>query len=304
MNDKNASVLESVRAVTYSAANFDASVQAMQTCLNYKIVGAGEISKPLASLWNAPAVAGKRYSVLAPESGESFYVRFIESPVTPGYEALKTYGWNATEFLVQDVYALAKELETSPYTIIGGPRDLMENGAAIALQVRGPSDEVFYFTELNGRNFQKFYGVANCKVDRAFITILGVKDHAAAVDHYGSAAVSTTKIRTFGIRVLANAHGLNPLTTEFKISSAICKEPYRIELDGYPGTARARPCLPNHLPPGMCMVTITTTSIKDLPLVKTSLQQTGLEQLPYSACQLAMAEGVCDELVELLEIHP
>jgi len=179
LNDKNASVLESVRAVTYSAANFDASVQAMQTCLNYKIVGAGEISKPLASLWNAPAVAGKRYSVLAPESDESFYVRFIESPVTPGYEPLKTYGWNATEFLGQDVYALAKELETSPYTIIGGPRDLMENGAAIALQVHGPSDEVFYFTELNGRNFQKFYGVANCKVDRAFITILGVKDHAA-----------------------------------------------------------------------------------------------------------------------------
>lgn len=303
MSKSDATVLESIRCITYSATQFDASVNAMQRYLNYQILESGKIENSLARLWGAEAMTGSRYCLLAPESGADFFIRFIESPATPGYAPLRTYGWNASEFLVQDVYALASELEGSAYSIIGGPRDLMENGAAIALQVAGPSQEVFYFTELNGRSFQNLYGKADCQVDRAFMAILGVQDHKAAIEHYGAAAVSTTKARTFNIRVLANAQGLDPVNTRFDISAAVFNNRYRIELDGYPATTVKRPRLPDYLPPGMCMVSATTSSIEQLALAKSTDQIRGPVQALYSGCNMAMAQGTSDELLELIEIE-
>lgn len=304
---KKYSALETILAVTYSVSRFDASVYALQTHLNYHIVEAGTVPKRLAQHWGAGGVSGARYCLLRPASNADFYLRFIESPPAPDYQPLKTYGWNATEFLVKDVHALAQELQNSAYTIIGGPRDLLEDGTAIALQVRGPSGEIFYLTELNGAEFQNTYGRADCKVDRAFIVVLGVAKHAEALKQYQSLAAATSEPRQLGIRVLANAHGLDPMNTKFTIASAILGGQYRIEIDGYPESAHLRTRQPNMLPPGLCMVSMTTSAISGLPLKQTSPKMPlsghidAEPSAPYFGSKLAMTRGGAEEWIELVE---
>jgi len=287
--------------VSYSVNNFDASVTALQTHFDYQVIDTGRVSESLAETWGASAAAGSRYCVLGPESGKTFYIRFIEAPITAGYAPLRTLGWNATELLVKDVHALANELTHSEYTILGGPRDLLEDGTAIALQVRGPSDEIFYLTELNGKRFQTTCGVASTKVDRAFIVVLGASEHDAAMAYYRPACADITEVSRLGIRVLANAHGMEPMTSSFDIASAILGGQYRIEIDRYPPSAVVRPRLNQQLPPGMCMVSITAPSITGLGLPQIPNPQTGSRHTPYYGCKIAIAIGTANEWIELLE---
>jgi catechol 2,3-dioxygenase-like lactoylglutathione lyase family enzyme len=248
-------MLRSVSTVTFAVDDFDGSCRVPEEAFGYLRVDGGHVDEACANSWDAPATAGRRYAVFAPPSETRTFLRLVEAPPTPGYEPLRTFGWNATEFLVTDVRALADKLRGGPLEIIGGPRDLLENGAAIALQVKGPSGEIYYLTEINGAAMQRTYGRAVAEVDRVFIVVLGARDRDDSRAFYRSLGLATPRPRQFSIRVLAAAHGLDPLTTKFPIGSAVLPEPFRIEIDGYPETATSRPCLDGHLPPGMSMVT-------------------------------------------------
>ena len=49
------------------------------------------------------------------------FVRLVESPGVPGYRPLTTFGWNAFEIIVDDVFRLAKEIRSAPFEVIGEP---------------------------------------------------------------------------------------------------------------------------------------------------------------------------------------
>jgi len=293
-------LFNSIRMITYSVGDFSASVEAMQTCLNYQLREQGEVSAEVAGLWGAPDVEGNRFALLAPQSGDDFSIRFIETERLEEYQPLKTYGWNAAEFLVKDVYALAENLQDSAYTIIGGPRDLLEDGTAIALQVRGPSDEIFYLTELHGEQFHQVYGTAQCPVDRAFIAVLGAKDHSASTEYYASKGCEISPSQSLTIRVLANAHAMDPLTSEFKIASAQLAAQYRLEIDAYPSSATERSWPLGSLPPGLSMVSLTTENLDDFDLVHNEIFELP-DSLPYFNCRAAMQRGASGEWLEVLE---
>ncbi len=214
-------MLRSICAVTYSVSRFDASCDALRTLFAYRLVDHGLVGDELASFWNAPRIRGARHAVFGPASGEPVYVRLVEQPDTPGYEPLHTFGWNAAELHVRDVHELAAALDDSSFEILGGPRDLLGNGTAVALQVRGPSGEVFYLTEISGENMQRSYGKAVSDVDRLFIAVLGTSDHGASRGFYAPLTKGSPRPRQFPIRVLAAAHGLDPITAKFPIGSAI-----------------------------------------------------------------------------------
>lgn len=295
----NKPMLRSIHAVTYTVPNFDASCGALESNFRYRRVETGRIAEKLASFWGAARLTGSRSVTFLPASAEPVYVRLIEQPPTRGYGALKTYGWNATELHVQDVNALARDLVDSPYRILGGPRDLLGDGTAVALQTKGPSDEVFYLTEINGEAMHRSYGRAETRVGRAFITVLGSKHHDATLSFYGALCEATTEPNEFPIRVLAAAHGLDEFAARFPIASAILQEQFRIEIDGYPDSAITRPVTPGALPPGLCMVSFLVDSLGDLPVRPLRIYP-GMRSVPYEGRQTALIQGPDGELLELI----
>ena len=78
--------------------------------LDYRVRERGVISPELAASWGAPAVAGRRYVMMSPDSAPSVYIRAVESPRAPNYRALTSYGWNAIEIVVDDPDALFESM--------------------------------------------------------------------------------------------------------------------------------------------------------------------------------------------------
>lgn len=271
----------------------------MSRFMGYEVVSETPISEALATAWGTPNVVGRDCRILRPASGHPTYVRFIAAAPAPGYAALKTYGWNAAELHVRDVFALADSLQQSPYRILGGPRDLMNNGAVIALQVQGPGDELFYLTQISGEQMQASYGKANCDVDRLFIAVLGAEDFPATLEFYRARCKGVNKPRKFAIRVLSAAHGLDPMTTRYDIAGAVLEQRYRIEIDGYPETATARIVAEGELPPGLAMLSIEVGSLDSIPFELTSSQVPASEA--YSGGRIAILKGPSGEWLELVE---
>jgi catechol 2,3-dioxygenase-like lactoylglutathione lyase family enzyme len=210
-------VFQAISAVSFAVRDLPASESAFRDWLGYRTVASGQVPAELTSIWDAPQAAGRRFVVMEPESGEPVFLRLLEAPAVADWAPLRTFGWNAAELHVQDVQGLAKRLGDSPFTIIGAPRDLLKNGAAIAMQVRGPADEVLYLTELNGKGMRRTYGEALSPVGRVFIAVLGARDHAASMEFYERQCRRLYDRGEFPIRVLANAYGLDPETAKFNM---------------------------------------------------------------------------------------
>lgn len=292
-------MLKSINAVTFSVSNFDASCAALEAYFGYRRIIDGLIDENLAEFWGAPRVSGTRYAVFGPASGEPVHVRLVEQAPTPGYTPLGSFGWNAAELHVRNVYDLADALSDSPFEIIGGPRDLLGNGTAVALQVKGPSSEVFYLTEINGENMQRTYGKAGSDVDRLFIAVLGASDHQTTRQFYSPLTKGTPRPRRFPIRVLAAAHGLDPTTTQFPIGSAVLESQFRIEIDGYPESAIDRPVRDGFLPPGLCMVSFDAQDPSEIAEGQAGTAAV-FDTPPYSARPARMLRGPDGEWLELI----
>ena len=71
------------------------------------------------------------------------------------------------------------------------------------------------------------------------------------------------------------------------------EEAFRIEVDAYPDSARARPVVPGHLPPGMCMVSV---QVDELPGALSVIPG----GLIYERAPAAMLRGPDGEMIELL----
>ncbi|MEM1261642.1 MAG: hypothetical protein AAGH76_04565 [Pseudomonadota bacterium] len=292
-------MLTRISSVTYQTPDIAATVTAIRDYFEYRVVAEFAISEQLAAAWRAPALAGAACTIMQPISGAAFFLRFIETPTPPTYAPLMTYGWNAAELLVGDVYALADRLASSPFQILGGPRDLLGNGTAVALQVKGPGNEVFYLTQISGERMQATYGSTSSTVDRLFIAVLGVQDHAQTRAFYRELGAGVTRPRRFPVRVLSNAHGLDPDASRYLIGGACFDEQYRIEIDAYPPSAIARPVEPAGFPPGLGLISIETPSLDTL--VADDDVKHGDDSAPYFGARFARIAGPDSEWIELVE---
>ena len=285
---------QSIHAVTWSVPDLAASVSAFREWLGFLPVSEGVLGDDAAAHLGAPGDSGAAMAVLRPANQAPAYVRLVEAPSVPGYAPLMTFGWNAVEFLVEDVHGLAERLAASPFEIIGPPRDLLDNDAVIAMQVKGPGEELLYLTEMRHQGLRKTFGAATCTVDRFFIAILGVSDQARTVDFYRPFAQRINIRRQFRITSIARAHGLDPDTARFDIASAVMSGPYRIETDAYPDTAVTRPVREGHLPPGLAVVSVLADA--DSP----GVNWRGGSSWPGSATRSCLLNGPDSERLELL----
>ncbi|HEX8756109.1 MAG TPA: hypothetical protein VF745_07210 [Steroidobacteraceae bacterium] len=290
-------VLGAIRAVTYTVPDLRAIERAYVDHLGYNVAARGRVGAHLARAWGAAEVAGLRMLLLGPASGEPVFLRFVEDSRGGSWAALRTHGWNATEFVVQDVDALARRLEQSPFQIIGLPTGLTRFPMIRAMQAIGPAGECCYFTEV-GAGSGLSLAAARSFVGRVFIVVAAGSDADELFGPYREFANALDAPVATPVAVISRAHGLPPGTLH---RHGLVRLPHGtlIELDQYPPGARARACGPGRLPPGMAMVTFDVRSLAGRRV--TALQP---GDLPGIGGCCACLRGAAGELIELVAPAP
>lgn len=298
--DRLRPTLSVIRAVTYTVPDLRAIEQAYVSELGYIVAARAHVERAEACAWGAPAMEGWPALLLAPPSGEAMYLRFIQDADAAGWMALATFGWNATEFVVQDVEALARRLAGGAFQIIGLPRPLTRFPMIRAMQALGPAGECCYFTEV-GPGSGLELAAARAFVGRVFIVVSGGSDVDALLAAYSVFDNLVDPPVATPVTVISRAHGL-PVDTVHRHALVRLSEGTMIELDEYPPSARTRVRVDGKLPPGMAMVTFSVDSLGPHSQGERAfIGPPAASRLPGIAGKCGCLYGAAGELIELVE---
>ena len=247
-------MLGAIRRVTITATNLGAVENAYTEYLEYQVSKHSTVTAAEASAWNAPAAEGAASLTLQPAGSDDFEFRFIEGPAYPDYVPLTTYGWNASEIMVQNVDALAPRFENSPFEIVGEPRDLSFSEDIRAMQLRGPADEIIYLTEFKKPVPGLSVPTARSAVDRTFIVILGGASMNDLQDFYNNTfSIPKAPVMESRVTMLSKALGVS-IETLYPIAAMALAGESLIEADEMPAQVGPRETQFGHLPPGIAIV--------------------------------------------------
>lgn len=288
--------LGSIRAVTYAVPDLGAIEAAYVGVLGYRVVARSTVDRQMARTFGAAEVEGRPMLVLGPASGEPVYLRFVHSPAAAGWRALRTFGWNATEYVVEDVDALAARLDNSPFRIIGPPKGLTRFPMIRAMQAIGPAGECCYFTQV-GPGSGLELAAALSFVGRVFIVVAAGPDVEALFAPYAGFSNAIDPPVATPVKVISDAHGLPPETCH---PHGLVRLPAgtMVELDGYPASATTRTAPPGELPPGMAAVTFEAAPSAFAAVADHWLSAPLASSLPGGG-QSVCVRGAAGELIEL-----
>ncbi len=289
------SSLGRITCVTVRAPDLGAVEVAYTNFLGYRRTDSGAVSAEQAALWNAKSMIGARFILLSPVSDSDFMFRFIEWPAEPDYVPYTTYGWSASELIVQDVDQLADELADSPFDIIGPPKNLSFTDDIRAMQVLGPADEVLYLTQVKNSVPGLDLPSARCPVDRSFIVILAGESMSSMQAFYARQFdVAHAPVLESRITLASKAFGL-PAEQKYPIAALSLQDQSFIEVDEFPAAAMPRNAPPGELPPGIAIVSFQCNASADSvnPL-------SSLSGAPYGERLTGCCRGASGELIELL----
>lgn len=244
-----------LQAATLAVTDIDRSTKLYTRWLDYIIVERGTVSATLARSWGAGQCEGCPFAVLQPASGAKIFLRLVEQPPVPGFQGLRTLGWNALEICVSDVLAVYERLKSSPFAIIGPPRENAGLTNIHPMQVKGPDEEVIFLTQINDDVPPFRLPRAHTLIDQIFIMVMGCSDMRAGTDwftrHLGLAVGEEMEI---AYTMLSKAYGKDP-STRFALTTMVHDQDVFLEIDQYPTEATPRPRPPGMLPPGCAMTT-------------------------------------------------
>ena len=245
-----------MRAATLSVADLNRSIETYGEWLDYSVEEHGELDAALASSWGAPAAAGRPYALMRPASGHDIFIRFVENRIHPDYVALRTFGWAAIEICVEDVLEVNDRIEQSPFEIIGPPREIDGLPAIYPMQVKGPDQEIVYFTQIRDDLPAFDLPRAEAFIDRLFILVMACSDMQASLDwlvENVDFAIGRERMEIV-YTMLANAFGL-PHEELHAISTMVHGKDVFLELDQMPPQATVRPRYDGELPQGVAVGT-------------------------------------------------
>ena len=270
--------------------------------LGYSVIERGDVDPSLAASWGTPKMSGHPYLLMQPESGDDVYLRAVQTNVVPGYRALTTYGWNAFELVVDDVYRLNERLLKGPFEIIGPPQSIgMDFPSIHAMQVVGPGSEALYLTCDTGPKEESLLPEAGALVGRLFIAVISGADIWAIHDFYTKRfAIEPGEGRDTSVEIINNALGLSPDQKMGMTFVALGEEGNFIEIDGYPPPAKARQQNAGELPPGNAILTFSVQSLDGLDVEYLS-EPTSVDSVAYGGGRTATLVGPVGELIELVE---
>jgi hypothetical protein len=247
-------MLGAIRRVTISATNLAEIETAYTDLLEYRVTARGTVSSAEAAAWNAANAEGAASLTLQPAGGDDFEFRFIEGPAYPDYVPLTTYGWNASEIMVQNVDVLAPRFESSAFEIVGEPRNLSFSDDIRAMQLRGPADEIIYLTEFKNAVPGLSVPKARSAIDRTFIVILGGESMDGLQSFYNSTfGVPKAPVVESRVTMLSKALGAS-IETLYPIAAMALEGESLIEADEMPAQVGPREQLDGYLPPGIAIV--------------------------------------------------
>ncbi len=245
-----------MRAATLSVANLERSTELYCQWLDYSVAESGELGATLAASWGASESAGSRFAILRPASGHNIFIRLIENQIHPEYTALRSYGWAAIEVCVEDVLKVNERMLKSPFEIIGPPREIEGLDAIYPMQVKGPDQEIVYFTQIRGDLPAFDLPRAEAFIDRLFILVMACSDMKASLAWMAKhidIEIGRDEMEIV-YTMLANAFDL-PHEQLHVISTMIHGKDVFLELDQMPPQATPRPRYDNKLPQGVAMGT-------------------------------------------------
>lgn len=295
-------LLNRINMVTVATPDAAQAEKLYSEWLGYTVREKGKVSDALAKSWGAPKVAGHPYVVFSNDADPDVFLRAVQSDPVEGYKPMTTFGWNAFELIIDDVYKAHDKMAASPFAVIGGPSPLKSAPSIVTLQIRGPAGEIFYMANETGDRTKSSLPNPGTLIGRPFIVILAGQDITAVRDTYADTfAMTKASIRQSGGRVVPDALGL-PEGSSLPISLLALKEPgNRIQLDGYLDYGKgARPRAPGQLPPGNAMVSF---SVANIDAVKANFitPPAQHDSKAYGGKRSATFVGPAGELVELIE---
>ncbi|MCP3999998.1 MAG: hypothetical protein GY727_03720 [Gammaproteobacteria bacterium] len=281
-------MLGAIRRVTITATDLTAVEKAYTQYLKYRVSERTTVTAAEAAAWNAPAIAGAASLSMQPAGSNDFEFRFIAGPTYPDYIPLTTYGWNASEIMVQSVDTLAPHFESSPFEIVGEPRNLSFSEDIRAMQLRGPADEIIYLTEFKNPVPGLSVPTARSAVDRTFIVILGGQSMDEIQEFYSSNfSVPKAPVMESRVTMLSRALGVS-IETLYPIAAMALDGESLIEADEMPAQVSPREIQKGFLPPGIAIVGFDCDKI---PATATMLNS-----------NIHIMEGITGELIELHSI--
>ncbi len=302
MNAEPTPLLKRLKINTVAAPDIGLVEQWYTEWLGYSTCEKGEIDEALAKSWAAPAMAGRPYVLLQPESGEDVFIRVVEIDEVAGYTPMTTLGWNAFEIIIDDVYKLNDKLVNSPFKIIGEPASLGGDLDFIhAMQVLGPAGDVLYLTCDRVRAPDTLLPPPGAFVGRPFIVILAGHGVDDTQGYYSKTFhMKREEDMQTSIGVVSEAQGL-PGDHIYDMGFMFLGQAGNfIEYDGYGKQFGARPCTEGQLPPGCSTVSFSVDSldIPDLDWVGDAVDGQGMG---YGGGRTRTARGPVGELLELIE---
>lgn len=247
--------------------------------------------------WHCPGLAGTRVTWLANTLGEP-WLRIIEAPQATYTEPFHRHGWLALEICVCDVDSLYRELEGSPFAIIGKPADLDVSPDIRAMQVVGAAGEVLYLTQIKAAVAGFDLPTARCAVDRSFIAVLLADNRARALTDYERFPATTGVKFETKITVLNRAHNL-PVGQRHPVATIQLAGHNLIEIDELSGLRNHRH-KPSALPPGISMMSLAAADLSALPVNQRIYT---IPDGPYADCRASLLRGQNGELIEIIEHH-
>jgi hypothetical protein len=278
-------MLGAIRRVTITCPDIAAMEAAYSGFLDYQVALRSTVSAAEALAWGAPQAEAANSLLMYPAGGDDFAFRFIEAPAIAGYVPLTTYGWNASEIMVQNVDAMAERVLNSPFEIVGEPRNLSFSDDIRAMQLRGPADEIIYLTEFKNPVPGLSIPTARTAVDRTFIVILGGSSIEGLQDFFATTFnVPRAPVVESRVTMLSKALGKS-IETLYPIAAMQLAGESLIEVDEMPEQVGQRDKLDGHLPPGIAIVGFDCESI---PAAATAVGD-----------NIFVLEGATGELIEL-----
>jgi len=294
--------LKRIRIATVTTHDLAKSEAFYAEWLDYTACERGEVTEALAASWGAPACAGRSAVMMSSSGTPDVYIRFVQADPVPGYRAMTTLGWNSIEIIVDDVEALHQRLASGPFTILDTPHPLKGYPSIVAMQVKGPSEEVLYLTMESGDRAASILPEPGSFVGRPFIAVVAGHDMEAMLgwytEHFG---MTPRRIAQSPIGILQTAQGLDA-AYQFTLSTmALAEHGNLIEYDVYPAAARARPCRDGELPPGNAMYSFMVDDIDAFGFAFLGPVATH-GGVGYDGGRSATVVGPAGELVELISI--
>ncbi len=286
---------------TVLTAAFDRSLADYVRELALGPVETGCVPMALAEAWGAPAMAGRRYALLAGASPAPGFLRLVEGEGVEGYRPLASLGWVAFELSVRDSFALHARLDREAFPVLGAPKLVPGFDNFIPFQVRGRAGEVLY---LNTVREPSMAGLdlppAEAEVDRMFIAVLAAADRAASV-RFQVEALGLEEGETWVIpySMINMSFGLPEDHRTALTMTKMGRMPV-VEVDQYPPAAGPRPAARGELPPGNALVSLAVRSLKAVraPFLGPPV---ALDGPLYAGARAAVVRGPEGGLFELLE---